>query len=81
MSKNGIGYAAANGSGVKNYGEKGIVGHTDSGESLSVGFQRADVKQVLGSARKTNVGQRRGVGRRKKPRAEEGDASKDEDRL
>ncbi len=29
MSRKGIGFVAANGSGIKNYGEKMIVGYTD----------------------------------------------------
>ncbi len=32
MSKRGIGYVAAIGSGIKTYGEKQIVGYTDDGE-------------------------------------------------
>ena len=36
MSKRGIGYVAANGSSIKNYGEKKIVGYTDDGESVSM---------------------------------------------
>ncbi len=32
MSKSGIGLAAANGSGIKNYGEKKIIGYTEEGE-------------------------------------------------
>ncbi len=39
MSKRGIGYVAANGSGIKNYGEKKIVGYTDDGEGLSMKVQ------------------------------------------
>ncbi len=30
MSKRGLGYVAANGSKIKNYGEKRTVGHTES---------------------------------------------------
>ena len=43
MSKKGIGYVAANGSSIENYGEKKIVGYTDDGESVSMRAQRADV--------------------------------------
>ena len=56
MSKRGIGYVAANGSSVENYGEKKIVGYTDDGESVSMRVQRADVKKVLCSAHKMNPG-------------------------
>ena len=36
MSKRGIGFVAANGSGIKNYGEKRIAGYTDDGEGVSM---------------------------------------------
>ncbi len=36
MSRRGIGYVVANGSGVKNYGEKKIVGHAEDGEGFSL---------------------------------------------
>ncbi len=42
-------------SGIKNHEERKIVGHTD-GEGVSLGMQRADVKKVLDSARKMNMG-------------------------
>ncbi len=35
MSKRGIGFVAANGSGIKNYGEK-IAGYIDDGEGVSM---------------------------------------------
>ena len=56
MSKKGIGYIAANGSGIKNFGEKKIVGYTESGESMSMKIQCAEVKQFLGSVHKMNMG-------------------------
>jgi hypothetical protein len=56
MSKRGIGFIAANGSNIKNYGEKKIVGYTDDGEGVSLRIQCADVKKVLGSAHKMNLG-------------------------
>ena len=55
MSKRGIGYVAANGSSIKNYGEKKIVGYTDDGESVSMRVQRAVVKKVLCSGHKMNL--------------------------
>ena len=55
-SRRGIGLAAANGSGIKNYGEKRITGYTEDGEGVSLRIQRADVKKVLGSAHKMNMG-------------------------
>ena len=56
MSKRGIGFVAANGSSIKNYGEKKIVGYTDDGESVSMRGQCADVKKVLCSVHKMNLG-------------------------
>ena len=56
MSKKGIGYVAANGSGIKNHGEKLIAGYTDEGESISMKVQCADVKKVLCSVHKMNLG-------------------------
>ena len=56
MSKRGIRYVAANGSSIENYGEKKIVGYNDDGESVSMRVQRADVKKVLCSVHKMNLG-------------------------
>ena len=56
MSRRGIGFVAANGSGIKSYGEKKIVGYTDSGEAVSMRVQCADVKKVLCSVHKMNLG-------------------------
>ena len=56
MSKRGIGYVAANGSGIKNYGEKKIAGYTNDGEGISMRVQRAEVKKVLCSVHKMNLG-------------------------
>ena len=56
MSKRGIGFVAANGSGIKNYGEKKIAGYTDDGEGVSMRVQCADVKKVLCSVHKMNLG-------------------------
>jgi hypothetical protein len=56
MSKKGIGFVAANGSSIRNYGEKRVVGYTDSGEGLSIKIQCADVTKVLGSVHKMNMG-------------------------
>ncbi len=38
MSKTGSGYVAANGSSIKNYGEKRMDGHTGSGVGMSMRF-------------------------------------------
>ena len=38
------------------YGEKRIAGYTDDGESVSMKIPRADVKKVLCSAHKMNMG-------------------------
>ena len=51
MSRRGIGYIAADGSWIKNYGQKNIVGYT-----FSLRMQCADVKKVLGSVHKMNGG-------------------------
>ena len=56
MSRRGIGFVAANGSGIKNYGEKKIVGYTDKGEAVSMRVQCADVKKALCSVHKMNLG-------------------------
>ncbi len=56
MSRRGIGFVAANGSSVKSYGEKKIVGYTDNGEAVSMRGQRADVKKVFCSVHKMNMG-------------------------
>ena len=55
MSKRGRGYVAANGSGIKNYGEKKIAGYTDDGEGVSMRVQCADVKKVLCSVHKKHL--------------------------
>ncbi len=56
MSKRGVGYVAAHGSSIKNYGEEDIVGYTDDGESVSMRIQWADVKHMLCSVHKMNMG-------------------------
>ena len=56
MSKKGIGCVAANGSGIKNDGEKKSIGCTEDGEGVSLRTQCADVKKVLGSVHKMNIG-------------------------
>ena len=53
-SKAGIGYVAANGTKIKNYGEKKITGMLDDGFGVSVTLQCADVKKTLASVRRTN---------------------------
>ncbi len=49
MSKRGVGFVAANGSGIKNYGEKKIIGHTEDGEGVGLRIQGSDGKNALGS--------------------------------
>ena len=56
MSRRGIGFVAANGSGIKNYGEKMVVGYTDDGGAVSMKVHCADVKKVLCSVHKMNMG-------------------------
>ncbi len=55
-SERGIGFVEANRSGIKNYGEEKIIGHTEEGEGDSLRVQRADVKKALGSVHKMNSG-------------------------
>ena len=45
-SKAGRGYSAANGSIIKNYGQRVIVGKDGSGTTVSLPIQVADVKKV-----------------------------------
>jgi hypothetical protein len=56
MSKKGIGFVAANGSAIKNYGEKRVVGYTEDGEGVSIKITCADVDKVLGSVHRFNAG-------------------------
>ena len=55
-SKNGIGYIAANGTKIKNYGEKLIKGRTDDRTNVSMATQCADVTKTLGSVYRINQG-------------------------
>ena len=50
-SKNGKNYRAANGTVIKNYGQRIITGQNESGHNVSLPIQVADVNKVLGSAR------------------------------
>ena len=56
MSKKGIGFVAANGSEIKNYGEKRVVGYTEEGEGVSLRVTCADVDKALGSVHRFNSG-------------------------
>ena len=56
MSKNNIGFVAANGSKIDNYGERKVVGYTDDGEGVSMRMTCADVQKVLGSVHRMNLG-------------------------
>ena len=56
MSKKGIGFVAANGSSINNYGEKVIVGYADDAGAVSMKVQCADVKKALCSVHKMNMG-------------------------
>ena len=53
-SKQGIGYEAANGTKIRNYGEKVVEGWTDEGAPVSMAIQVADVKKTLGSVYRMN---------------------------
>ena len=52
MSKKGVGFIAANGSGIKNFGEEKIVAYTESGVGFGMKSQCAEVEKVLGSVHK-----------------------------
>ena len=52
-SRAGLHRSAANGSIIKNYGQRVIVGKDETGTTVSLPIQVADVKKVLGSVRET----------------------------
>jgi hypothetical protein len=47
MSRRGIGFVAANGSGIKNYGEKMIVGYIDDGGAVSMKVHCAGYREFF----------------------------------
>ena len=47
-SKKGKNYTAANGSTIKNYGQRVITGKNEHGNAVSVPIQIADVNKVFG---------------------------------
>ena len=53
-SRSGKNYVAANGSVIKNYGERLIKGETENGLRVSMPIQVADVKDVLMSTHRMN---------------------------
>ena len=55
-STKGQGYSAANGTIIRNHGEKRLVGRTEKGELISMAMQCADVTRVLGSVHRMNQG-------------------------
>ena len=50
-SAQGKHYRAANGSVIRNHGQRVVTGHTDEGTLVSMPIQVADVSKVLGSVR------------------------------
>ena len=50
-SASGRHYRAANGSVIRNYGQRVITGHTNEGRAVTMPIQVADVGKVLGSVR------------------------------
>jgi hypothetical protein len=56
MSESGVGFVAANGSKIENYGERRVVGYTDEGEAVGMRMTCADVQKVLGSVHRMNMG-------------------------
>jgi hypothetical protein len=61
MSEAGVGFVAANGSKIENFGEKQVVGYTDEGDAVGMRMTVADVHKVLGSVHKMNMGGNRVV--------------------
>ena len=61
MSRRGIGFVAANGTKICNYGERAVAGYTDGGEAVSMRMTCADVQKVLGSVHRMNMGGNRVV--------------------
>ena len=55
-SRRGVGFVAANGSKIQNYGERKVTGYTDEGTPISMRMTCADVHKVLGSVHKMNQG-------------------------
>jgi hypothetical protein len=55
-SRSGRCYSAANGSAIKNFGEKKLSGFTLDGSPFSMSVQCADVKRTLGSVYRLNQG-------------------------
>jgi hypothetical protein len=56
MSEAGIGFVAANGTKIENFGEKQVVGYTDEGDPVGMRMTVADVHKVLGSVHNMNLG-------------------------
>jgi hypothetical protein len=56
MSEAGIGFVAANGSKIANFGEKQVAGWTDEGDQVNMRLTVADVNKVLGSVHRMNLG-------------------------
>jgi hypothetical protein len=56
MSEAGIGFVAANGSRIANFGEKQVAGWTDEGDQVNMRLTVADVNKVLGSVHRMNLG-------------------------
>ena len=55
-SKNNVGFVAANGSRIDNYGERKVSGYTEDGTGISLRMTCADVQKVLGSVHRMNKG-------------------------
>ena len=53
-SKAGLGYRAANGTKIENYGERVVEGFTEGWEPVAVAMQIAEVNKTLGSAFRMN---------------------------
>ena len=53
-SKAGLGYRAANGTKIENYGERVVEGYTEEWEPVAVAMQIAEVNKTLGSAFRMN---------------------------
>ena len=64
-SKAGRHYSVANGSVIKNYGQRIVTGKNDQGAKVSLPIQAADVESMMGSAREMVDAGDRIVGQRR----------------
>ncbi len=80
-SKKGVGHVAANWRIINNYGKKKTIGHTESGDGVSIEIQRKDVKKALGSDHEMSMGGNAVALDGDRSYAERGHGAEDEDQL